>query len=352
MDKGRTENVGIRVAMVSTYFVRCGIFTYSRHLNEALAKLDCDVYGVRLPRFGIKNQAILQTVVENVPVDKVDLIHVQHEYGLYQGLEQPFYSGLVSLGKPIVTTMHSVGAWEVDKIVAEASTRIIVHNEFCFRRFAHPEKTGIIPHGACPLETPPPPKEECKRLIGIDPRTPLVGYVGFITSPKGLEMLIEAMIKVPNAGLLIGGGWHVERETEYIFKLKEWTLKDLPARCRWLGYIADRDLATVYGALDLVVYPSRFATESGALIMALSHGKAVIASNVAPFKEKEKVGALITFNDVKDLTRKIKRLLSNEQLKVKLEEGAKKYAEDTSWSRIAQKHLTLYKQLLIGDKLV
>lgn len=337
--------MGLSIGLITTWKVRCGIFSYSENLSAALSKLGVDVYIIRVPRFGRKNDEIMRNVAEQVPIDKVDLLHCQHEYGIYQGLENGFFSNLKALGKPLITTMHSVGAWEIDNVIVELSDRIIVHNEFCARRFGFPKKTGIIPHGASPLETPLPPREECKKALQINPKTPLVGYLGFITTYKGLEMLIEAFIKVPNAGLLIGGGWHLERETEYIVKLKEWTLKDLPKRCQWLGYVSDRDLATVYGAMDLLVYPSRFSTESGALITALSHRKAVIASNLPPFREKEKAGALITFKNVKDLTRKIRLLLKNEELRRKLEEGAQKYCEDTAWINVAQRHIALYETL-------
>jgi len=151
---------------------------------------------------------------------------------------------------------------------------------------------------------------------------------------------------VPKAALLIAGGWHVQEETEYITQLKEVSLAALPNRCQWLGYVPNEQLPTAYGAMDLVVYPSRFSTESGALIMALSHGKAVIASNLPPFREKEKVGALMTFKGVKDLAAKIKRLLNDEELRRQLEQGAKKYVAETSWDKVAEKHIKLYEDLL------
>lgn len=337
--------MGVKVAVISPYFVRCGIATYTQNLNKALANLGCEVFGVRLPRFGKKTPDILQTVVDSVPVDKVDLVHVQHEYGLYQNLEKTFFYALKRLGKPLITTMHSAGAWEVDRIIADTSTRIIVHNEFCFRRFSYPN-TGIIPHGTSPLKSPPPPREECKKSLGINPKTPIVGYLGFISSYKGLEQLIEAMIKIPKAALLIGGGWHTERETEYTFKLKEYTLKVLPNRCRWLGFVSDEDLSRVYGAMDLFCYPSHFMTESGALLTALSHGKAVITSHLRPTREKAKLGALMTFKNVKDLRRKIKRLLINDELRAKLEQGARNYVKSVEWSEIAKRHISLYEDVI------
>lgn len=333
----------MKIALITPWLVKCGIYTYCRDLSKALAELGVDVYIVRLPRFGGKTPEILQQVVSSIPVDKIDLIHVSHEYGLYQGLEGGFYGDLKRLGKPIVSTMHAAGNWEVDQIIASASNRVITHNEFCARRFGYPNV--ILPHGCLgPFKCPP--ADECKKAWGIDPRAPIVGTVGFISSYKGIESLVEAMMKVKGAGLVIGGGWHAGPETEYIMKLKKWSLDVLPGRCQWLGYIPDEMMSKAYGAIDIFCYPSRFMTESGALLTALSHEKAIIAKDLAPVREKAKQGALMAFKGVRDLTQKIKLLLKDEELRAKLEKGAMEYAEKTSWNAVGKLHLSLYEDVL------
>jgi glycosyltransferase involved in cell wall biosynthesis len=342
--------MGLSVAMITSWNVRCGIFTYTRSLAYALAKLGVDVYIVRWPRFGFRSPELIESCVLDKIPRNVDLVHVQHEYGLFTpNLEGGFYAYLKRLGKPCVTTMHAIGNFAVDKVVADVSDKVVVHNEFCARHFqGGKSKVVIIPHGCSPQQTPP--MDECKRALGIDPRIPVVGYQGFISPPKGVEQLIEAMIGVPNAALLVGGGWVVGEETQYIMSLKQWSLEVLRGRCKWLGYVPDEQLPTVYGSMDLLCYPSRWATESGALLTALSHGKATIASNVPPFKEKEKLGTLMTFKGVEDLKRKIKRLLRDEALRQRLEEGARKFAERNSWAPVGEKHLSLYQHILGLDR--
>ncbi|GAI52768.1 unnamed protein product, partial [marine sediment metagenome] len=215
---------------------------------------------------------------------------------------------------------------------------------FCAKHFGFP--SVIIAHGCAPVKREVP-IDRAKRSVGVDPKIPIVGYVGFVGGMyKGLETLIEAMMKVRGAALLIAGGTHVGADTQYMLRLKERTLKVLQGRCQWLGWIADERLPLVYGALNCLVYPSRFTTESGALLMALSHGKACLTSRLPPFKEKEKLGALMTFKGVKDLSRKIKRVLKDEMLRKSLEEGARKYAKSVEWSKIAEKHIELYESLV------
>jgi len=332
----------MRIAMITPHGVKCGIYSYSRDLSEALAEKGVDVYIIRLPRFGKKSPAILQKVVDQIPVQDVDLIHVQHEYGLYNGLEGRFYAGLGRLGMKIVSTMHAIGSLMIDRIIANNSDKVIVHNKFCKERFRF--KSELIPHGCKPSETMP--RKEAMKLLVIDERVPLVGYCGFISSYKGLESLIEAVSKIPESALLIGGGWHAGPGGQYVASINEMSQRLLPHRCKWIGFVPDEELAMAYGAMDVVVYPSVYSTESGALLMALSHGKAVIANRLPPFKEKEKLGALTTFRGVNSLVKKIRKVLRDEEYKASLEAGAKKYAEENSWGKVAEQHIELYEEIL------
>jgi glycosyltransferase involved in cell wall biosynthesis len=332
----------ISVAMISPFFNRCGIATYSEYLCKALGELGIDVYGVKLPRFGEKTADILQNVVDKIPKD-VDIIHVSHEYGLYQLMEKEFYAALKQLGKPIVTTMHAPG-FKNDAVINANSDAVIVHNEFCQKRFAG--DSVIIPHGTSVVKCPD--RAVCKKSYGIDPSIPVVGYLGFIGEQKGIETLIAAMTKVPNAALLMCGGWHLGEGTAYMWDLKDKTNALLQGRCQWTDFVPDEQLPVAYSSMDLLVYPSKYATESGGLLLALSHGKAVISSDAPPFKEKEDAGALVTFNSVDDLAEKIKFLLENDAERLKLEAAATKFAESTSWSKVAKLHVDLYKKVLDG----
>jgi len=340
--------MGLKVGILTPWgkTVRCGIRTYSENLVSALAGLGVEVYIVRYPRFGARNSDLLRLVAEKIP-GEVDLIHIQHEYGLFNGLEGGFYGELKRphKDKPIITTMHATGLYRIDPVIYRTSDRVIVHNEYCARRLGWPKNTVIIPHGCLePIKCPP--EDECKRALGIDPRAPLVGYLGFIGPQKGLETLIEAMAHVREAALLIGGGWHTEEETTYIQNLKQMTLDLLPGRYRWLGYVPDEQLATVYGAMRILVYPSVYISESGALLMALSHGKAVIARDLPPVREKKKKGALETFRTIRGLVAKIKMLLEDGEARHRLERAAWEYAERNSWLNAAEKHLSLYREVL------
>lgn len=309
---------------------------------DALAVEDVESYIVRLPRFGTKNKEIVQDVAERVPKE-VDLIHVQHEYGLYQGFENVFFSQLRTLGKPIITTMHAVGNYEFDVMISGVNAKVIVHNEFCKSRMPYPNVT-VIPHGTVMGE--PLNVVEAKKAMHIDPSIKIVGYLGFISNYKGLETLVEAMLKVKNAALLICGGWHTTVDSDYMRNLKDWSLKMLKGRIIWSGFIPEEKLAATYGAMDVLVYPSRWVTESGALLHAIGYGRAVIASDLEPNREKEKEGTIQTFKDVPDLVEKINTLLNDDLLRASYQMKARKYAETYSWKNIAKTHVALYEEVL------
>ena len=332
----------MKIAMITPWNVRCGIATYSRDLIESLAELDNEIYVVRFPRFGMKNEAIIENLANRIPVDEIDVIHMQHEYGLTQNFDESLYRGLMGLNKPIVTTAHTIGDYKKDSMIYSSSDEVIVHNKFCKRIFGY--KSTIIPHGCKSIN--PISRDEAKERLGIDPRVKVVGYCGFISESKGLETLISAMAGVKNGGLMIGGGWFTGPDTSYIMRLKQKSLEVLGDRCKWVGYVDDNDLNKFYSAQDVFVYPSRYATESGALLMALSHGKAIIASNIAPFKEKQVEGALITYTSIKNLRNKIMRLFREDEEREILENGAKRYAEKYSWNNVAEKHVALYQKAL------
>jgi glycosyltransferase involved in cell wall biosynthesis len=345
--------MGLKVAMVSPWgkTTRCGIRTYTEHLVAALTQLDVDVFVCRWPRFGQRTPELIESCVLDKIPRNVDLIHLQHEYGLFTpNLEGGVYAYLKRLGKPVVTTMHAVGSYAVDKIVGDVSDKIVLHNEFCTRYFqGNPRKVVIIPHGATPSKCIP--TEEAKRSLGIDPRIPIIGVFGFLSQVKGFELALEALERLPNAAMLVTGGWFTTAETEYLELMRRNALARFPGRIRFLGFVPDEQLPTVFGAQDVVLFCHRYATESGALLTALSYGKCCLTSRLPPFREKEKLGVLQTYRDVPDMVRKLKRLLADEALRRKFEETAHNYAESVKWyPNIAQAHINIYNEILESHK--
>jgi len=330
----------MKVAIVSPIFCRCGIATYSEALAPALSRQGADVYVVRLKRLGMKSIQYFETLATR-RIPDVDLVHVQHEYGLYKGGEGAFYSRLRQrLGStPIVTTMHGVASPIPDEIVSNNSDAVIVHNEFCRERFIHP--CEVIPHGVAPAETVP--MKEAKEKLGLD--GPVVTVFGFIGPYKGYEEAIRTVgLEFPEVTLLAAGGWHVDLETTYIQRLKMVADQIAPGQVKWTGWIDREDLPTIFSASDVILYLNRYGTESGSLLTSIGYGRCVLARAIPPVREKE--GVVKTFKTDAELILGLEELLQNPELRHKYEEGARSYAREHSWDRIAERHIDLYRDLL------
>jgi len=332
--------VKMKVAIVTPIFCRCGISTYSEALAPALSQQDADIYIVRLKRLGQKSIQYFETLATR-RIPKVDIVHIQHEYGLYRGGEGAFYSRLrQSLGStPIVTTMHGVASPIPDEIVFNNSDAVIVHNEFCRERFIH--DCEVIPHGVHPAETVP--MKEAKEKLGLD--GPVVTVFGFIGPYKGYEEAIRTIgLEFPDVTLLAAGGWHVDLETTYIQRLKMVADQIAPGQVKWTGWVDREELPTIFGASDVMLYCNRYGTESGSLLTSIGYGRCVLARAIPLVREKE--GALKTFKTDAELILGLEELLQNPELRAKYEEGARKYSQEHSWDRIAERHINLYSELL------
>ena len=330
--------------------VRCGIRSYSEDLVAALAQLGVESYIVRLPRYGNPSPEIIRNVAESVPVDKIDLVLVEHEYGLYRNLERHLYDVLHMFGKPVVTTMHATGAIAgTDRYISKISDRIIVHNRHCaqlLRREGY-SRSVIIPHGCSVKQCTP--IAEARAKYGIPQNAKIVGYVGYLSEYKGIEALIGACSLTRGIFLLVGGGMQTtEPDSQYLSNLRMIAATKMPGRHDFTGFIPDEELSHIYGSMDVAAYPSTYVSESGGLLMALGYGKAVIARRLSPTKEKEAVGALTTFRNVKDLASKLETLMGDEEARKRLENGARRYCEENSWKTVAQKHVALFEEVLKG----
>jgi len=105
-------------------------------------------------------------------------------------------------------------------------------------------------------------------------------------------------------------------------------------------------LPTVFGAMDVCLYPNMYATESGALLTMVGYGKCVLARSLSPVREKEAEGALAAYSNDGEFVMKLEELLESPELREKYEEGARRYSEKYSWENIAKRHVEVYEGLL------
>jgi len=339
----------MQIALLTPWLVKCGLSSYSYYLAHALAELGCESKVVRLSRFGTRDEAYYRNYAEEVSLD-VDLISVQHEYGLLQWMELPFYQALrnrlTMFGRedvPIVTTMHATGNLRPDRTIRQFSDAVIVHNVFGAKQFKFP--CTVIPMGVQKV-TKKVDSELAKRRWNVKGKT--VGFFGFISEYKGLEILIRVLSGMENVSLIVGGGWHIDTKTPYMMSIQSYAARLMPKRTRWIGYVQEEDMPYFFSACDVMFFGHHFISESMSLLTALAHGKATVASNMPAFNEKKP--AVLTFKDGEDLKGKINALLNEPELRQMMEQNALKYAQKFSWENSAKMYIELFQKLIEQKK--
>ena len=226
----------MNIAILSTYFPReCGIASFSRDLRDNLM-----LWGEHVSIFAISDKKGLynypQEVVFELEEDNrdhytiaaqfantsdIDLIFVEHEYGIFGGDDGNYVLDFVeSLEKPFILNTHTVlpepdfYKRRILSKLGQKSTAVIcmTHRsaELLNKVYNIPlKKLYMVHHGVPKFEEKP--SEVIKRTYGIENR-PLVVTFGFLGPGKGIELGIKAVSylkdKYPDIIYLVAGETH------------------------------------------------------------------------------------------------------------------------------------------------
>ena len=229
----------------------------------------------------------------------VDLVCLQHEYGIFGGKAGSHVLQLLQqLNMPVVTTLHTVlrepdvNQRMVMQEIAARSSRLVVMSRhssgFLQDVFEVPrEKIDLIPHGIpdLPFEVSP----LYKNSSSTRDRTVLLTF-GLLSPNKGFENVIEALPRIlsrhSDVVYLIAGATHPHvrrREGDrYLLELKAFA-KELGVEDNVVfvnRFVSPQEMASLVGLADIYVTPYRYETQavSGTLAYALGAGKAIIST--------------------------------------------------------------------------
>jgi glycosyltransferase involved in cell wall biosynthesis len=372
----------LSIAFVATCPPRqCGIATFSSDLERALKSADASVliqwaaineatsihpYGPQV-RWRIRqgDPDSYRRVAEHLNVAAVDVVSLQHEFGLYGIWGDPFEDHLTSflevLEKPLVTTLHSVlpdptpSIREAVRRIVGRSSWIVVMAERARSLLIQdydipPRKVLVVPHGVPPVQ--PQGRTRMKEQFDLTGRT-IITTFGLVDPRKGLEYMIEAMQTVreydPQALYLIVGKTHpelVRREGEG-YRRQLWQLvvdRGLERHVMFVDeYLTQAQIVDYLLASDVYVTPylDPLQITSGTLAYALGAGKAIVST---PYPHAVEVlagerGILVPFRDQAELAEATLRILSDPKLKHRLERQAYAYGRDTAWPRVGERML-------------
>jgi glycosyltransferase involved in cell wall biosynthesis len=133
-------------------------------------------------------------------------------------------------------------------------------------------------------------REEAKAKLGM--KGPLILTAGALIPGKGQRDVIAALPKIPEASLLLVGDGPNRRMLEALVKER-----GLQERVRLLGNVPHADVATLMGAADVMVLPSRSEGLANVWVEALACGTPVVTCDVGGAREvidRPEAGALVS----------------------------------------------------------
>jgi glycosyltransferase involved in cell wall biosynthesis len=171
----------------------------------------------------------------------------------------------------------------VDGIICHsASIETRLETEFSVPR----EKIAVIPHGPFFYDLPATNSAQTLRGFDLEPGKLLVLWQGIIFPYKGIDLLLNAWQHVEASGvdasLLIVGTGSPELSEQIREQIVHLGLQHVMLHLR---FITTEELVALYRAADIVVYPYRAITTSGALATGLALSKTIVASNLPVFRE-------------------------------------------------------------------
>jgi glycosyltransferase involved in cell wall biosynthesis len=379
-----------RVAYLSTYPPReCGIATFTKDLLDAADELNElkpsvvialnekeTIYNYdKRVKWQIERDCVDDYIqaARYVNSSDVDLVNIQHEFGLFGGEYGDYVNYFLdNIKKPVVTTLHTVqpnydpkAQAVLRNIVAKSASIVVIARlaiEILEKQGSVHKKVAVIPHG-CP-DIPFVPSETAKGSLGLKDRFVLSTF-GLISRGKGIEYAIRALPSVidkePRIIYLIIGETHPEvRKTEgesYRKKLMKLVEElHLEKHVRFHNrFLSKRELIKYLQATDVYLTPyiSPNQISSGTLVYALGTGRAVIATPYLHAQEAlaEGQGLFCKFKDANSIAACIEKLL-DENLRKTMQRKAYKYSRRFVWSNVAKEYLKLFKRIIKSQRLV
>ena len=212
-------------------------------------------------------------------------------------------------------------------------------------------KIDIIPHGPLFYDLPAPQSLETLQSFGIAPNQLVFLFQGIIFPYKGVDLLLNAWQLVENktadACLIIAGTGSPELLDQLQTQVQQLGLQRVHLRFR---FISTEELVALYRAANVVVYPYRAVTTSGALATGLALGKAMVASNLSVFQElltNEESALLIDPQDINQFAATLLRLAAQPNLREAFSARIKEmHYGDQTWQSIALRTIQTYEKAL------
>src|ERR1700730_1143527 len=211
-----------RIAVIGNYLPRqCGIATFTTDLCDAISAEYGTARLMALPvndtepgydypsrvRWSLAQDDVrsYQEAAEFLNFNNIDMVCLQHEYGIFGGTAGSHILRLLrGLKMPVVTTLHTVlrepdpNQRMVMEEIAELSDRLIVMSQLSSQFLQEilkvsGTKIDMVPHGVPDLPFLDP--NFFKERFGVEGKAVLLTF-GLLSPNKGIENVIQAMPQI------------------------------------------------------------------------------------------------------------------------------------------------------------
>ncbi len=373
-----------KISFLGNYLPRlCGIATFTTDLCTYVAAQFPKVHCFAVPvndveggydyppevRFEIEEQnlASYRQAADFLGISDVDVLCVQHEYGIYGGAAGGHLLALLrEVDLPIVTTLHTVleepnaDQKRVMRELIQLSTRVVVMSrkaeEFLKGIYKAPAgKIDMIPHGI--PETSFVDPSFYKDLFGVEGKQVLLTF-GLLSPNKGIENVLNALPKIvaehPGVVYIILGATHPHllREAGESYRLSlELLAEKNGVKKNVIFYNRFVDLAELkefIGAADIYITPylNEAQIVSGTLAYCFGAGKAVVSTPYWYAREllADNCGVLVPFNDPDAIAREVSGLLKDETRRNVMRKNAYKMGREMVWSNAACSYMQVFEK--------
>ena len=371
------------IAFLGDYLPRkCGIATFTSDLLGAVAarhpQSRCfavpvnDIEGCYqypdVVRFEIEEQNLgsYRRAADFLNSTNVDVVSVQHEFGIFGGAAGSHLLALLGeLKAPVVSTLHTVlrkpnaDQYRVMRELLAHSTRLVVMTERGQTILqevyqAPPAKIDLIPHGIPDVTFVAP---DCyKDQFGVAGRKVLLTF-GLLSPNKGIEHVLNALPDVvaefPDVVYILLGATHPNelrtRGEAYRLGLEAIARKNkLENNVIFHNrFVELKELTEFIGAADLYITPylDEAQITSGTLAYAFGAGKAVISTPYWHAAEllRDQRGVLVPFADPRAIAREVSALLGDGARRNAMSANAYKLGRTMVWSHTAELYMDSFE---------
>jgi glycosyltransferase involved in cell wall biosynthesis len=382
------RSLPVRVAVIGNHLPRqCGIATFTTDLCDAIdaeyGAVELSVVAVNDPqssyiypervRFEIaeEDQSSYGATADYLNASNIDLVCLQHEYGIYGGNAGSYVLELLKrLTMPVVTTLHTVlrhpdfNQRIAMQEIAARSDRMIVMSEYSSRVLQDvfgvaKERIDLIPHGIPDLPFVEP--DVYKDSLSLGGKSVLLTF-GLLSPNKGFESVIRALPRIlsehGNAVYVIAGATHPHVRAREGDRYRD----QLQALAKELGveeevifhnrFFSPREMAAQVGSADIYITPYCHEEQavSGTLAYAMGAGKAIISTpywHAAELLDDGR-GVLVPFENADAIAAAAIELLDNDTARQCMRKRAYSYGRQMVWNQVAQSYMHSFVQAGIG----